>query len=175
MLDLAETPPPERQSRPEIYLHLQLTAEIAAALPRQADKRREGTAHEIREVFALTVDRLTPLPNQPRWVMGLLDRRSRIYWMVDLADFFGLPPLEGTERNLAGIFLQAGGRTIGFGTRRVNGILQLAPDEVTSPVGAIPPELESYTRGRLYGRGENLFVLDPFALVRGISDRLGKY
>jgi positive phototaxis protein PixI len=164
----------DRQNRQEIYLHLQLTAEIPAVIPLRTEGYREGNdrAYQVREVLTLALDRLTPLPDRPHWVMGLLNQRSRIFWVLDLADFLGLSPLENDLSNPVCVLLQVRGRSIGFGARQIKGVLRLNRDRVESLVGKVSPTLEPYLRGSIGYDNENLFVIEPLALVYGASARL---
>jgi positive phototaxis protein PixI len=163
----------ERLNRQETYLHLQLTRDIHAVIPMHADGSGEGgdKSHQLQEVLTLSIDRLTPIPNRPRWVMGLLNQRSRIFWVLDLADFLGFPPLTTDDQTPSCAIIQVDRRVIGLGVQQVCGIVRMNPDRVRSAVGTVSPTLEPYLRGCVSRSNESLLVLDPSALVHGANER----
>jgi positive phototaxis protein PixI len=154
----------------EIYLQVQLTPDTRAAIP-VADSiyGKENQSYQLQEVLNLNLDRLTPMPNMPPWVMGLLNQRSRIFWVVDLAEFLGFSALDNEEQNQACAIIKSQRISIGFGVQKIGGILRLRSEQIQSPLGTFSPHLEPYLRGCLPLKNELLLILDPTTLVQRIS------
>lgn len=155
----------ESKNRTEIYLQVQLNPDIRTAIPVAS---QENQSHQLQEVLNLNLDRLTPMPNLPHWVMGLLNQRSRIFWVVDLAEFLGFAPLDKEEAPTACAIIQAQKRSIGFGVQKIGSILRLQSQQIQSPADALSPDLAPYLRGCLPVKNELLLILDPITLVERI-------
>jgi len=156
----------ESQNRAEIYLQVQLTTGISAAIP--VNSSGENQPHQLQEVLNLNLDRLTPMPNLPHWVMGLLNQRSRIFWVVDLAEFVGFAPLDKEEAPTACAIIQAQQRSLGFGVQKIGSILRLQSEQIQSDFGNFSPHLQPHLRGCLSLKNELLLILDPITLVQKI-------
>jgi twitching motility protein PilI len=57
----------EQKYQSASYLRLHLTATTQGVIP----------TNQLQEVVIIESDRLTPIPNMPPWIMGLLNQRSR--------------------------------------------------------------------------------------------------
>lgn len=93
------------------------------------------TVQEINRMM-----QITPVPEAPAWVEGVINLRGRIITVIDLRRRFSLPELErsGDQRI---IVVEIEGKTIGFVVDRVNevlrihtGIIEPTPDVVNSRV-----------------------------------------
>jgi twitching motility protein PilI len=160
----------ESKNRTEIYLQVQLTPAIRAAIPVAS---QETQSYQLQEVLNLNFDRLTPMPNLPPWVMGLLNQRSRIFWVVDLAEFLGFTALDREEQNQACAIMQAQRRALGFGVQKIGGILRLSSEQIQPPADVFSPHLKPYLHGCLPVKNELLLILDPFTLVHNICQGIG--
>lgn len=92
--------------------------------------------------------RLSVMPNMASAVMGLLNHRSRVIWVVDLSQLLGLSPLNPRppEHHLA--ILQAGGISLGLAIREVQGITRILPTAITSTLAPdLPSDMTPYLRG----------------------------
>jgi twitching motility protein PilI len=156
----------ESQNRPETYLQVQLTTGISAAIP--VNSSQENQFYQLQEVLNLNLDRLTPMPDLPPWVMGLLNQRSRIFWVVDLAEFLGFVPLDREEAPTACAIIQAQQSSLGFGVQKIGSILRLQSEQIQSDFGNFSPHLQSHLRGCLSLKNELLLILDPITLVEKI-------
>jgi len=123
-------------------------------------------------VVIIESDRLTPIPNMPPWIMGLLNQRSRIFWVIDLPHFLGLAPIhsEGDNYNLAIVRIEE--KAVGLRLDTVEGIIRFAPENIQSPVGVVPSALEPYLSGCILYAEEILLVLEAAAIVQGATNQL---
>jgi positive phototaxis protein PixI len=137
------------------YLKVQLTPQMAAVLPME----------HAQEAIAIPFDRITPVPNMPVSVLGLLNQRSRVFWAIDLPLMLGLSaqPINGQQYNL--IIIKSNNNPLGLVVPKVQGVLRFNLDEMYSPIGEAPSSLVSYLRGCFSQAGKTLWVLDPEAII----------
>jgi len=114
--------------------------------------------------------RLTPMPNMPAPMMGLMNRRSRVIWVVDLAQLLGLSMLDASStQQYMLILIQVGAVPLGLAVHQVEGITRLKPDAIQSPVGQVTSALVPYLRGCVLQqqsqKQEILLVLDGEAIA----------
>jgi positive phototaxis protein PixI len=137
------------------YLKVQLTPQMAAVLPME----------HAQEAIAIPFDRITPVPNMPVFVLGLLNQRSRVFWAIDLPLMLGLSdqPINGQQYNL--VIIKSGNSPLGLVVPKVQSVLRFNLDEMYSPIGEAPSSLVSYLRGCFSQVGKTLWVLDPEAII----------
>jgi positive phototaxis protein PixI len=137
------------------YLKVQLTPQMAAVLPME----------QAQEVIAISSDRITPVPNMPVFVLGLLNQRSRVFWAIDLPLMLGLSdqPMNGQQYNL--VIIKSGSSPLGLVVPKVQSVLRFNLDKMYSPVGEAPSSLVSFLRGCFSEAGKSLWVLDPEAII----------
>ncbi|VEP18588.1 CheW protein [Hyella patelloides LEGE 07179] len=152
-------PVEEVDSRPtsiqKPYLRLELGQNIAAALPMK----------NAQEVLSLKRDRVTPMPNMPDCVFGLLNQRSRIFWVVDLSQLLEMPPIDRSlqEYNLAIIRTQE--TALGVVVPVIKGVIRFSVEDIQSPVGNVAPGLVPYLQGCVLEASNVLLVLDAEAII----------
>lgn len=120
------------------YIQLQLNdSAIAAVDTRQA-----------QEVLVIAPQQLAVMPNLPTTVMGLINHRSRIFWVIDLPQIFGLTPLDprAAEYHLA--VLHVDNVHVGIAVQQVLGVTRVAQEAIASPFdNHLPEALVPYLRG----------------------------
>ncbi len=140
----------------DAYLRLQLDTQVSAVLP----------LGYVQEVLVLASQNLTPIPNMPTCVLGLLNRRSRVFWLVDLARMVGLPPLDPSVAQHNIIVVRVGSAPLALSIQEVKGVVRFPADSTQSADGLIDAALVPYLRGCILQLSENLLVLDAEAIVR---------
>lgn len=145
----------QQQVMDEPYLKVQLTAQRAALLPME----------QAQEAIAIPCDRITPVPNMPDCVLGLLNQRSRVFWAIDLSLLLELSeqPLSGQQYSL--VIVNSGNSPLGLVVPRVQGVLRFNTEEMGVPGGDTPSNLVSYLQGCFTQAEETLWVLDPEAII----------
>ena len=138
------------------YLRLQLDRQTQAVLPME----------DTQEVLVVPVGRIMPMPNMPACVLGLLNQRSRVFWVIDLPQMLELQALdtEVQQYNLA--IVRVGNIPLGLVVEKVKGVMRFTADLMQSPIGTVAPGLIPYLRGCLLQKTEVLLVLDAEAIVR---------
>jgi twitching motility protein PilI len=119
-----------------------------------------------QEVVILPVGRLTPMPNMPPFVMGLLNRRSRVLWVIDLALMLGLPAVETNVQHYNLVIISDGLATFGVIVQAVEGLMRLTLESIRSPLDQVSSSLVPYLRGCVLQEQEILLVLDADAILR---------
>ncbi|WP_088893417.1 chemotaxis protein CheW [Leptolyngbya ohadii] len=144
----------------DAYLKFWLTPEIPAVIAMQS----------IQEALVLPARRLTPMPNMHPVMLGLLNRRTRISWVIDLAQLLGVSLLDVSTQQYTIVLLQVGDIPLGLAVHRVEGSVRLQTEQIQSPLGQISASLVPYLRGcallQQAERQEVLLVLEAEAIVQ---------
>lgn len=137
------------------YLKLQLTPQRAAVLPME----------QAQEAIAVPASRVTPMPNMPECVLGLLNQKSRVFWVIDLAQLLGLQAQVLTMQQYNIAIVRIGKKPLGLVVPEIQGIVRFANEAMISPIGEVEPELTPYLRGCFSEGQEMLWALDPEAII----------
>lgn len=145
------------------YLRVRLDAETPAALAMEA----------AQAVVTLPTQRVTPVPNMPKHILGLINRRSKVLWVIDLPQMLGLSPINLRRPDLNLVFLdvdclrqgQTERQQLAFAVPQIEGVMRFMPDEVISPLGSFNAALVPYLQGWLPYSRDILLVLSARALV----------
>lgn len=146
----------------DAYLRFQIAPQTSAVL----------SMRHIQEVLMLPVRRLTPIPNMPAPLLGLTNRRSRVVWVVDLAQLLGLARLDGNVQQYSMILLQVGPVPLGLVIQQIEGTMRIPPGSIQSPIGQPTTNLVPYLRGCIFHQHsanlppEVLLLLDAEAIVQ---------
>jgi positive phototaxis protein PixI len=145
-----------------------------------ADKPLLISTRQAKEVLDVPFSQVSALPNMPAPVLGLFNRRSRVIWLVDLAQLLGLPPLMPTTELYRVIVLsltassgtghttnsQSGPMLMAIAVANLRGSLRLPPDRIQPPSEHLSPQLLPYLTGCLPSQNELMLVLDGDRLTR---------
>jgi twitching motility protein PilI len=146
----------EMETRPgERYLKFYLAEQIPAILAMEY----------VQEVLMIPARRITPMPNMPECVLGLLNRRNRVLWVVDLAQILSLQPLDSNIQQYNVILIQAKQMTLGVLVSAVKGVTHFTPDLVQSPQELVTSALIPYLHGCIVQEQELLLVVNAEAIV----------
>lgn len=104
------------------------------------------------------------MPNMHPAMLGLMNRRSRVLWVVDLSRLIGLPYLDSMTQHYSLILIQVGRVALGLAIHKLEGMTWFGSDSVKSPVGHVAPELIPYLRGCVLENQEITMVLDVEAI-----------
>jgi positive phototaxis protein PixI len=160
-MDSAITLPPN-QSKPvgDVYLKFRLNNQTLAALAMRS----------VQEAIVLPTRRLTPLPNVSAPIMGLMNRRSRVIGVIDLAQLLELSTLDWNAQQYTLILIQVGTVPLGLAVHQIEGQTRLQADQIQAPLGQINLALLPYLRGcalqQQEQKSEILLILDAEAIVQ---------
>ena len=145
------------------YLSLQLNRDVTAAVQLKY----------TRETLVLPTERLTQIPNVHPCLMGLIEQRSNVFWVLDLPQFLGFAPIDATAIDLHIAILQIDNAFLGLGVNRIGRVVRFTEDEIVSPLEfpktKIAIEAVPFLRGcvaQSEASNEYLYVLDAEAIAR---------
>ncbi|MBE9159454.1 purine-binding chemotaxis protein CheW [Nodosilinea sp. LEGE 06152] len=124
------------------------------------------STRQVQEAIATPAASITPMPNMPPAMLGLINRRSRVLWVVDLALLLGLPTAYPNSQQYNLVLLQVGTVTLGLRVSQIDGILSLPHQHLQPAPTHVPPGLVPFLRGCVLQEGEVLLGLDGEALLR---------
>jgi positive phototaxis protein PixI len=139
----------------QAYLKLQLDPQTQAALPMDF----------AQEVLTVSAGRLTFMPNMPSCVLGLLNQRSRVFWMVDLPQLLEFQSLSLDTQQYNVIIVRVGNFALALAVLTVKGVVRFGVEAIQSPIGTVSAGLTPYLRGWIPQEKEILLVLDPQAIL----------
>lgn len=139
----------------DAYLRLILNDRLTALVPMVA----------AQQVMVVTPSQLTVMPNMPELVMGLLNYRNRVVWVIDLAQLLGLDPLRSDAPYCTVALIGRAAKRLGVAVSDVRGILRLAAGAIQSPVGTVSAALVPYLKGCCLVEGHLCLVLDAEAIA----------
>lgn len=159
------------------YLRFQLTTEIAAAI----------SMEQVQESLLVGSEKISPLPNLPEAVIGIMSARNRIFCVFDLAQLLMLPstlisareyhtivvrvnadnlPADSFQSDNNSALLDERELFLGIAVDRIQGIVRFTADKLQSPELDFPAHLAPYLCGAVIEDGNQLLVLD----IESISD-----
>ena len=116
---------------------------------------------------------VTPLPNAPSYVKGVLNLRGTIVPIVDLRKKFALPAVEYTQFTVI-VVVQVQGKTLGFVVDAVSDVLTVAGDAI-QPTPDLHGQLDTSLLTGLAPtgeQGEKLVILLDIDKVLGAEEAL---
>ncbi|MFM7887275.1 MAG: chemotaxis protein CheW [Pseudanabaena sp.] len=144
------------------YLSLDLGQDLVAAVQLKF----------VRETLVLAAERSTQMPNVHPCLMGLVEHRSNVFWVLDLPQLLGFMPLDSSAIEISITILQIGEAFLGLGVNRIGRVIRFSETEIVSPQELpktnIPIETVPFLRGWVAQSGEtsqHLYVLDAEAIA----------
>ncbi|HCF27880.1 MAG TPA: chemotaxis protein CheW [Cyanobacteria bacterium UBA11049] len=120
---------------------------------------------QVQEVLIVASRRITPMPNMPECVLGLVNRRNRVLWVIDLALMLSLQPLGTNAQQYNLIIIQAKQITLGLLVQEVKGVTHFASELIQAPTELVTSALIPYLSGCIVEEQEVLLVLSAEAIV----------
>lgn len=139
----------------QVYLKVQIDRDTPAAIPMEY----------AREVVVVPTKRLTPIPNMPSCVLGLLNQRSKIVWVVNLAQILELSPNQKYTQHYHIALVRVNDIPLGLRINQVKGAVRLDSRTIQSPTNKIAPHLIPYVEGCVALETEILLILDLKAII----------
>lgn len=119
----------------------------------------------VQEVIIIPSRRITPMPNMPECVLGLLNRRNRVLWMIDLAQMLGLQPFGNNSQQYNVVIIQVKQITLGLLVQEVKGVTHFGANLIQAPMELVTSALIPYLYGCIFQEQELLLVLNAEAIV----------
>jgi twitching motility protein PilI len=112
-----------------------------------------------QEAILVPIESVTSMPNMPPCILGLMNWRSRIIWVVDLPRMLNLESLDYRVRQYSAIVIRVESLLLGLVVQEIKGTIRFVADEIHSPI--VP-----YLCGCVVQQKEILLVLDSQAIVQ---------
>lgn len=157
---LASHHPFSKKTAGQPYLRVRLDPQTLAIL----------SLRYLQEVVVFPVQHLTPMPNLPPCLLGLINRRSRVFWAIDLPSLLQFPSLAFKAQQYNTVIVRAGEMTAGLIVPAVEGMVRLTNERLEPPPGNAALDLSSYVRGCVRHESDRLWVLDVAGILQ--SSRL---
>lgn len=138
----------------DAYLRIQLEQQTPAIL----------SMEYTQEVLVVPRDRIAPIPNMPKCVLGLVNRHNKVLWVVDLAQILNLQPLD-TVQQYHMVIVRVGKIPLGLVVQEVKAVMRFTADCIQSQTGLVTPSLAPYLEGCVLQQKEVLLVLNAKAIV----------
>ncbi|MBD2390509.1 chemotaxis protein CheW [Aphanizomenon flos-aquae NRERC-008] len=138
------------------YIKFQLNQQTGAVL---------SIAH-TQEVIVVPVTSVTAIPNMPACILGLMNWRSHIIWVVDLPKMFNLECLDHRLHQYNIIVIQIESMILGLVVQEIKGTTKFIVDDVRSPIGQVASSLVPYLCGCVVQQEQILLVLDAVHILR---------
>jgi len=131
-----------------------------------------------RECFGITIEKvkeivkvpdITPVPDTPDFMEGVINLRGRIVPVIDMRKRIGAPPAERGKSNRALILEVEGGRQIGLIVDSASEILKLSEDAIEKPPDMVASAGADYVTA--VGKCEDgLIVMLDLARLLSVDD-----
>lgn len=123
-------------------------------------------AHQVSEAVTIPVTSVTSMPNMHPAILGLINRRSQVMWVADLAVLLGLPTEPPTSQQYSLVVLQVNKTLIGLRVQAIDGILGIPPQQIYASPANIPARLMPFLRGCFLQNNTVLLVLNAETILR---------
>lgn len=123
----------------DAYLKLQLTSDVAALV----------SMTPVEESRIVAAEAISPLPNMPPAVIGMMNSRDRVFCIFDLAQLLGLSTQPKVIRQYQIAVLKTTGDSIyvGLSVMELQGIIRFGKEQIQTYHPAIHPNLIPFTTG----------------------------
>lgn len=151
------------------YLRFSLNADIKAVI----------SMEQVQESLLVSAEKITPIPNMPSQVIGLMSSRDSVFCVIDLAQVMSLTPLSNYLRQYHIVVVDMSpwvGQSdssekkllIGIAVNQIQGITRVLSKEIsTNPeiftqllTQKNPENFKHFFRGSFKDQEEELLILD---------------
>lgn len=151
----------------ELYLKFHLGSSLTALIP----------LIQVVETLRISAHQISPIPNMPTSVLGLMSHQGKILWAIDLSKLIEVPQKGIRSRQydiivvevMLGDGQESNSQFLGLHVPQIQGTLRMNPEELIPPFQGIVPGLAPYLQGQFQGQDENLFLLNVDAVCSAES------
>ena len=138
------------------FLRFQLAPNVVAMLP----------ASSVQEAVVLPTRRVMAMPNMPAALLGLVNRRGRVFWVAHLVRLLGLPVPDQHTQQYSLIIVQGRSTPIALQVNSIEGIVSFPPEAVHPPPNNVSSIIVPYLEGCVTHNDATIFVLDVESLLQ---------
>ncbi|MGG6265917.1 chemotaxis protein CheW [Leptolyngbya sp. AN03gr2] len=140
----------------QVYLKFDLGAKIPVIVP----------MNSVREAISRSLQHLTPMPDMPPYVLGLMHRQAQVMWAIDLAQLLEVGSINAHLAEQDFIILQVGSTAFAIAVHQIHGSTWLSAEEIQPSLSHANGRFSHYLRGCVLKKQEVMFVLDAEAIVQ---------
>ncbi|MEM0981243.1 MAG: chemotaxis protein CheW [Cyanobacteria bacterium P01_H01_bin.58] len=153
---------PETQSG-ERYLKFDIAPNLPALI----------ALEDVQESAQVPSHRITPLPNLPACILGLMNVRNQVLCIVDLAQVLQIPTLWSHRQDYSVVTIRLAStpetaeetNLLSLMLHDIQGIVRLQPEAIESSVDAFVPTLMPFLQGCVVQGAKSLPILDVNAIA----------
>lgn len=142
----------------DIYVKVQLDKYTSAIL----------SMDYVQEVLIVPISRISLMPNMPHCILGLLNRRNRVLWVIDLAQVLNLS-LDTNAQQYHIVIILVNQVSLALVVQEVKGVIRLTPDCIQSSIEQACSDITDYIHGWAVQEQETLMVLNAEAIAHSPS------
>jgi positive phototaxis protein PixI len=140
----------------EPYLRLQLDKEVSAVV---------GMKY-VQNVAIVSANRITPIPNVPDCILGLLYQRSRVFWVVDLPQVLEFLPVNSNLQEYHVAIVKINNLPLGLVVPEIKGVSRIVQERISPPIDSLGSQIIPYLKGCFIQDKEILPILDLEAIIK---------
>ena len=118
-----------------------------------------------QEVLTVRSTHIMPVPNKPSCILGILSRRRRVYWAIDLAMLLGLQPLDQNIGLYEVILTSVHELSLALIVPKILGVVHVPSDHIEQNINSVPSTLRPYFKGYITEKEEVAYLLKAENIV----------
>lgn len=118
-----------------------------------------------QEVITVRSGLITPVPNKPSCILGILSHRRRVYWATDLAMLLGLQPLDQNILLYEVILACVQERSLALIVPKIFGIAKISGDRIDKNTMSIPSVMRPHIKGYFQEQGDLFYLLQAESIL----------
>ena len=146
----------DRPTLTKSFLKFQLASSVVAMLP----------ARTVQEAVVLPTRRVMAMPNMPAALLGLVNRRGRVFWVANLVRLLGLPVPERHSQQYNLVVVQGRQSPLALQVESIEGIVSFPPEAIHPPPNNVSNLILPYLTGCVTHNNETIFILDVESLLQ---------
>lgn len=146
----------DRPALTKSFLKFQLASSVVAMLP----------ARTVQEAVVLPTRRVMAMPNMPAALLGLVNRRGRVFWVANLVRLLGLPVPDRHSQQYNLVVVQGRQTPLALQVESIEGIVSFPPEAIHPPPNNVSNIILPYLTGCVTHNNETIFILDVESLLQ---------
>lgn len=121
-----------------------------------------------QEVLVLPIETITSIPNTSELILGLMNWRNRLIWVIDLPRMFSLESQVSRIRRCNIIIIHHEGETMGLMVPEIKGTVRLNSNTIQKESNQVTPHILPYLKGCIWHEDELNLVLNIQAILKSL-------
>lgn len=151
----------------DTYIRFRLTAEITALLPMK----------QVQESLIIEAEKITPLPNLPESILGMMNSRDRVFCVIDLAQLLEIPSrlIFSRQYQIIVVDIAESIKTeeqklyLGIAVGEIQGLDRIGANQINSATKIFATGLAPYLQGYVTEKDNLLPVFNLDRLVLAVN------